>query len=507
MSSPLRILCLEDDLADAELLQDTLDTEGIACVLTRVESEGEFESALQQGRFDLILADYTLPVFDGLSALKIVRARLPEVPFIFVSGTLGEEVAIEALKMGATDYVFKTRLSRLVPAIRRALREAEEKAERKRAEEAARRSEKELRDAIEIIPAMVFIALPGPANAFANRRWREYTGLSAQDTSGSGWQAAIHPEDLERHAKEWELSSATGRPFEDEARFRRAADGQYRWFLTRAVPLHDDRGNVLKWYGVLTDIEDRKRAEEQRERLRQLEAELAHMDRVSILGELTASIAHEVNQPLSGIVSSGSACLRWLAADPPNLEEARESVRRIVGAGKHAGDVIARIRALAKQTAAPKERLDLNETIREVLVLVGDEAKRDTVIIRTLFAEGLSPVLGDRVQLQQVVLNLVINGIEAMSSVSSRPRELVITTRNGEQAQVQVTVEDSGIGIDASVMEKIFDPFYTTKPTGMGMGLSISRSILQNHGGRLWATAKERPGTSFHFALPKCREE
>ncbi len=314
MNAPLRILCLENDLADAELVQETLEADGIACELTRVEAEGEFRAALQRGGFDLILADYTLPAFDGLSALRIVRQQLVDVPFIFVSGTLGEEVAIDALKMGATDYVFKTRLSRLVPAIHRAMREAGERVELR----------------------------------------------------------------------------------------------------------------------------------QQRERLRQLEAELAHMDRVSIVGELAASIAHEVNQPLSGIVSSGSACLRWLAADPPNLEEARESVRRIVAAGRHAGDVIARIRALTTRTAAPAEKLDLNETIRQVLVLVGDEAKRNEVTIRTLLADGLSPVAGDRVQFQQVVLNLVINGIEAMTGVSDRAKELVITTRNIDPDQVQVTVEDWG---------------------------------------------------------------
>jgi signal transduction histidine kinase len=375
MHSPLRILYLENDLADAELVQETLAADGIACELTRVEAEGEFRDALRGG-FDLILADYTLPAFDGLSALRIVRQQLAHVPFIFVSGTLGEEVAIEALKLGATDYVFKTRLSRLVPAIHRAMREAGEHVELR----------------------------------------------------------------------------------------------------------------------------------QQRERLRQLEAELAHMDRVSIVGELAASIAHEVNQPLSGIVASGSACQRWLAADPPNLEEARESVRRIVAAGRHAGEVIARIRALTRPTTAPAEKLDLNETVRQVLVLVGDEAKRNEVTIRTLFADGLSAVTGDRVQFQQVVLNLVINGFEAMTSVCDRARELVITTRNIDPDQVQVTVEDSGMGIDPNAIEKIFEPFYTTKSTGMGMGLSITRSILQRHGGRLWVTAQRGRGASFYFAVPKYDE-
>ena len=244
----------------------------------------------------------------------------------------------------------------------------------------------------------------------------------------------------------------------------------------------------------------------QREKLRQLEAELAHLNRVSMLGELGASIAHEVNQPLAGVVSNASASLRWLAGEVPNVEEVREGLHRIVRDGKRAGEIIARIRALTKRAATPREKLDLNETIKEVLALVGDEAKRKSVIVRTRFAEDLSAVSGDRVQLQQVVLNLVMNGIEAMSSVGGRARELVIATRNVDADRVQVSIEDSGIGIDPEKLDKIFDSFYTTKPGGMGMGLSISRSILQAHGGRLWATRKDGPGTIFHFTLPKCQE-
>jgi signal transduction histidine kinase len=206
-------------------------------------------------------------------------------------------------------------------------------------------------------------------------------------------------------------------------------------------------------------------------------------------------------------VSNGSACLRFLARDTPNVEEAREAARDIVRDGKRAGEVIARIRALTKRAATPREELDLNETIREVLALVGDEAKKRKVIIRTQFADDLSRVSGDRVQLQQVGLNLIMNGMEAMSGVEQRPRELVITTRTIEPDQVQVTVADSGIGIDPQKIGKIFDSFYTTKAGGMGMGLSISRSILQAHGGRLWATANDGPGTSFHFTLPKYHDE
>jgi signal transduction histidine kinase len=277
--------------------------------------------------------------------------------------------------------------------------------------------------------------------------------------------------------------------------------------LIRSIPLHDAAGKIIKWYGTSTDIDDHKRAEAERGRLRQLEADLAHINRVSIMGELAASVAHEVNQPLAGVVSNASASLRWLTREVPNLEEARESLHRIVRDGKRAGEVIFRIRALTRRAEMPREKLDLNETMREVLALVGDESKGKSVIIRTRFADDLSPVAGDRVQLQQVVLNLVMNAIEAMSSIGERPRELVITTRNIDTDHVQATVEDSGIGLDANTRDKIFDSFYTTKPGGMGMGLSISRSILQSHGGRLWATAKDGPGTSFHFTLPKYQRE
>jgi signal transduction histidine kinase len=206
-------------------------------------------------------------------------------------------------------------------------------------------------------------------------------------------------------------------------------------------------------------------------------------------------------------VSNGSACLRWLAGDAPNVEEVREAVGDIVRDGKRAGEVIARIRALTGRAAPPREKLDLNETIGEVLMLVGDQAKRNSVMIRTRLADDVLPVLGDRVQLQQVLLNLIMNGIEAMSSMAERARGLVITTRNIDPDQVQVTVEDSGIGLDPDTMAWIFEPFYTTKSGGMGMGLSISRSILLSHGGRLWATANDGPGTSFHFTVPRYQEE
>ena len=367
------------------------------------------------------------------------------------------------------------------------------------------RRSRELRDMIETIPAMAWTAGPDGSKPFVNKRWADFTGLSAHESAVFSWTDAVHPEERQAYSDKRRSCFAAGEPFEFEARFR-GVSGEYRWLLARAVPFHDAHGQITRWYGLLTDIEDRKRVEEERERRRELETELAHINRVSMMGELAASIAHEVNQPLSGVVSNGSACLRWLAASVPNLEEAREAARRIVRDGKRAGEVITRIRALTTKASTFRERVDFNDTIREVLVLVADKARREDVSIRTDFADDLFPVSGDRVQLQQVVLNLVMNAIEAMSTVGERPRELLVRTRN-IQDQVQVTVEDSGPGLDPNGMEKIFDPFYTTKASGMGMGLSICRSIVQSHGGRLWTTAKDGAGTIFHFALLKYRGE
>ena len=383
--------------------------------------------------------------------------------------------------------------------------------EKKRADEALRQSEqrlleneeqtrRELQQLIDAIPQQVFVFGADWSPLFANQRELEYTGLTPQEAQSKDALAKIfHPEDLKKLEVLRDRMSSEGAPFEMEARIR-GKDGQYRWFLIRDNPLRDEHGRVLRWYGTRTDIEDRRRAEEA---LRQAQADLAHVTRITTMGELASSIAHEVNQPISGVVINGNTCLRWLAADPPNLEEAREAARRIVRDGKRAGDVIARVRALATKTPPAKERLDINEAIREVLALAGDEMRRNSVALRTEFAHDLAPVLGDRVQLQQVVLNLVLNGVQAMSAIGQRRRELIIRTQNDEADQVRVTVQDTGTGLDPQSTERIFDAFYTTKKEGMGMGLSISRSIVRAHGGRLWAVPNDGPGTTFHFTVPK----
>ena len=377
--------------------------------------------------------------------------------------------------------------------------------ERKRAEEALRESEAYLAEGQRLSHAGSWAWSPATRQSlyWSEEMFRIF-GLNPQEGAPSTetfWQR-IHPEDLDRTREVLLKAAVENMEYEHDHRIV-LPDGTVKHIHAIGHPVLGENGEVAKYVGTAVDVTDRKRAEEERERLRQLEADLAHISRVSMMGELAASIAHEVNQPLSGVVVNGNACLRWLAGDSPNLEEAREAVRRIVRDGKRAGEVITRIRSLATKKATDKERLDVNEAIREVVAFTGDELRKNRVAVRTEFAPDLSPVLGDRVQLQQVALNLVMNGIEAMSSVEERPRELIVRTQNDEDDQVRVTVQDSGVGLDPQGLERIFEAFYTTKQRGMGMGLSISRSIIQNHGGKLWAVANNGPGMSMQFTLPR----
>ena len=288
--------------------------------------------------------------------------------------------------------------------------------------------------------------------------------------------------------------AATGicEPFEKEY-FRK--DGSRVPVLVGTALLEGRRDEGVAF---VLDLTERKLAEET---LRKTQAELAHVTRVTTLGEMTASIAHEINQPLAAVVNNAGACLRWLAGQAPNLEEARQSAARIIEDGHRAGEIISRIRALAKKAPQQKDWLDINETILEVIALARSEVQRSQVSLQTQLSEDVPLVLGDRIQLQQVILNLVMNGVEAMASVADRPRELLIYSHRHESDKVLVAVQDSGIGIDSQNLEKIFDTFYTTKPQGMGMGLAISRSIIENHGGRLWAVPNDGAGATFQFTL------
>ena len=225
------------------------------------------------------------------------------------------------------------------------------------------------------------------------------------------------------------------------------------------------------------------------------------------MGELTASIAHEVNQPLAAVVANANAGLRWLANSTPNLEEVRDAMSRIARDGKRASGVIGRIRALVKKDDPEKALLDINEVIQEVLSLMHSEIQKSGIVLKLNLANGLPRLLGDRIQLQQVILNLVMNGIEAMNTVTDRSREMVIRSSHHESDKVLVAAQDSGVGVDSQDLEKIFNTFYTTKSQGMGMGLAICRSIIENHGGRLWVMPNDGPGATFQFTLSKANEE
>jgi PAS domain S-box-containing protein len=257
---------------------------------------------------------------------------------------------------------------------------------------------------------------------------------------------------------------------------------------------------------VLVSVMDITERNKTQEALQQAQAELAHVARLTTLGELTASIAHEVNQPLAAIVTNGEACLRWIRRDPPQLEEVRSAVESMISDGMRASEVVWGLRALSKKTDPQRMRLDLNDVIEQVIMLIQRELLTHRVTLRLELAGSLPPVLGDRVQLQQVVMNLAVNGIQAMATVEGRPRELLIRSLHPTSDQVLVEVRDSGVGIVPENMSQLFNAFFTTKPYGMGMGLSICRSIIEAHGGRIWATSNGGPGATFQFTLPPAQD-
>jgi PAS domain S-box-containing protein len=307
-----------------------------------------------------------------------------------------------------------------------------------------------------------------------------------------------HPEDRALVQQVIERARQERTDFDCEHRLL-LPDGSVRYLHVVAHALEKAESGDLEFVGAVMDVTERKRAEQA---LHRTQAELAHVSRVTTLGELLASIAHETNQPLAAIVADASASLNRLAAADPDLEQVRDALNAIVADGHRAGDVIQRIRQLATKTDPCRAPLDLNDVIRGVVPLIVAEVRHHQVSLRVELAPTLPSVPGDRVQVQQVIINLVINGIEAMAPVADRTRELVIRSRPHDGDQVLVAVEDAGIGIDVTNVDRLFDAFFTTKPAGMGMGLSISRSIIEGHGGRLWATPNPTHGTTFHFTLP-----
>jgi PAS domain S-box-containing protein len=500
-----------------------------------------------------------------------------------------------------------------------------EVAERRRAEEALAASEHNLRLIVDSIPGLVSLLTPAGEIELVNPQLVDYCGRTLEELRLWGTSDTVHAEDLPRVVQVFTRSITSGNPYDFETRLRRF-DGVYRWFQVRGLPVRDTNGRILRWCSLLTDVDERKRAEDalkrseaflgegqrlsrigsfswrmetgeitwseelyrifgferdvpvtldliatgvhpediplmndmverargavidleyehrllmpdgsvkylhliahgirdhegrleyigavqdvtqrqiSEEALAKARSELARVASVTSLATLTASIAHEVNQPLSGIVTNAGTCLRMLTLDPPNVDGARETARRTIRDGNRASEVITRLRALFNKKHTLAERVDLNDATREVIALSLGELQRNRVILRSELADDLPLVTGDRVQLQQVILNLLRNASDAVNAVHDRPRELLIRIERDEGDRVLLSVKDAGIGFDPQTADRLFETFYTTKNDGMGVGLCVSRSIIESHQGRLWATLNDGPGATFSFSIPR----
>lgn len=369
------------------------------------------------------------------------------------------------------------------------------------AEEAVRVSERHLQQLVETLPALIYCAMPDGKPIYRSQKLREYLGFNLEDKDEAGkprldgtLEAVIHPDDLPTIKERYGHSLSTGEPYAQRHRLRRF-DGVYRWVETRAAAMRNGEGTIVQWNGICFDIEDQVRAQEE---LRLAQENLARASQAASLAELSASIAHEVNQPLSAVMNYSSACQRWLNAEPPNIERAQKTLDRIVHSANSAADVVGRIRALFKQTPAKRDCVALGGVVFEARDLLAEEASRRRIRIDVEGESGIRLVPFDRVQIQQVLVNLMRNGMDAMASV---PKDRILQVRGhrmGDMARIEVS--DRGRGIQFP--DKIFEPFFTTKDQGMGMGLAISRSIVEAHGGQLWAEGNEPRGTKFIFTLP-----
>jgi PAS domain S-box-containing protein len=366
-----------------------------------------------------------------------------------------------------------------------------------RAQEALRESERSARSTLDGIAGLVAVMAPNGELEASNRQVFEYFGQSQEWLKNWGTNDAVHPEDLPWVRERFQRAIAAGIPFNYELRLRRS-DGEYRWFDTRHLPIRDDSGRIVRWYLLATDIEDRTQALAQ---LEQMRLDFARMNRVSMMGELVASLSHEITQPIASARNNACAAQNFLGMQPPDWGDVSEALSCVVGDTDRAREIVDRIRDHIKKAPPRKAHFDLNEAIKEVIVLGRSAIINNGVAVQTRLCEGLLPAHGDRVQLQQVVLNLLLNAVEAMGSTEAVARELLISTEQDPRG-VLVAVRDSGPGIDPSHLERVFDRFYTTKSSGMGMGLSICRSIIEAHGGRLWATRCEPGGALFQFTIP-----
>ena len=493
----ISILQLEDSVLDADLELAQLGRAGIEFEARRVETREDFTLALDRGVYDVILADFHLPNFNGLDALAIARVKAPETPFIFVSGMLGEEIAIDSLKNGATDYVLKMRMDRLGPAITRALAEVNERRERRRAESALQETEDRFRNMAESAPVMIWTADEDKRWSYCNRRWLEFTGLSLEASSGAGWASLIHPDDLSRVLETWTQAFDRGEGFSCDFRLLRR-DGEHRWLACRATPRFDAEGRFAGLIGSCIDITDVKQAEER----------LRHAAKLESLGILAGGIAHDFNNLLTGIMGNASLILEDLPAGSRSIPFAEN----IVQASETAAQLTRQMLAYSGKGRFVLERIDLSREVRDITPLIEASIPR-LVALKLHLSRGLPLVEADAGQIQQLVMNLVINGAEAIGeasgavTVATEVSDLDSSATGGmlsgfpipEGRYVTLRVSDTGCGMDAETRARIFDPFFTTKFTGRGLGLAAVSGIVRGH--RAGLSVASRPGCGTEFVI------
>ena len=497
----------ERELKGSEARKAAILDSALDCVLT-MDHEGcitEFNPAAERTfgyrRAEVVgkqLADIVIPP----SLREEHRRGLAHYLATGEARVLGRRIEMTAMRSDGSEFPVEIAITRIPldgpPSFTGYLRDI---TERKKSEEELRRSAAYLAEAQKL-------SLTGSFgwNVFSDEHfWSDETFRIFEYDSSSKVTLQlilerVHPQDVPLMQQAIELAGG-GREIDYECRLLMPA-GNVKTLHIVGHGMRDPEGR-LEYIGAVQDVTQRRLSEEV---LGMVRSELARVARVTSLGALTASIAHEVNQPLSGIITNASTCLRMLAADPPNVEGARETAQRTIRDGNRASDVITRLRALFSKQDAATESVDLNEATREVIALSRSELQRSSVILREELADGLSPVTGDRVQLQQVILNLLLNASEAMIGVDDRPRQMMIRTEIDEGDQVRLSVHDVGAGLEPQHMDKLFKAFYTTKNGGMGIGLSVSRSIIESHRGQIWATPNEGPGATFSFSIP-CRSE
>ncbi|MDB6167457.1 MAG: multi-sensor hybrid histidine kinase [Verrucomicrobia bacterium] len=500
----LRVLHLEDNLHDRELVGRVLMDTGIECELVYAANKDEFQVALNCERFDLILSDFTMPGYDGASALALAQAQHPEVPYLIVSGTIGEERAIDSLKNGATDYVLKNRLERLWPAVQRALREAGERAKRRSAEEALRRSEERFREMAETIRDIFWITSPdGRQLVYVSPAYEEIFGrpIAGLHARPEQWIDAIVPED---RAPVAEVRAALSRGAEYRIEYQiKRPDGTTRWLEDRGYPVAVPAGNGAHVVGIVSDITDRK----------QLQAQLLQAQKMEAIGQLAGGIAHDFNNILTVINGSASMMLDAGHLAPADVK----AVKQIYTAGERAARLTRQLLVFSRKQEIHREPLDLNRTIEEVAKMIG-RLIGENISLSLELAPQLPAIRGDAVMVEQVLMNLAVNARDAMP----RGGQLTIATQRvrfdeTEAAShvarragdfVRLSVRDAGCGIAPAILPRIFEPFFTTKDVGVGTGLGLATvfGIVEHHEGWIEVESQVGEGTCFNLFLPPTSE-